>query len=119
MSDINKYISDQSTWSEERENQLDLEEWNESIAAAKAKELGLELDEGHWEVVRFLRKHYLENGPVRAPALSDALEEQFADRGGRKYLYTLFPDGPVLQACQVAGLPVPGGTINPGFGSAR
>ena len=68
MPDINKFIGDQSTWSEERENQLDLEEWNESIATGKAAELGLELGEGHWEVVRFLRAHYLEHGPARARA---------------------------------------------------
>ena len=39
--------------------------------------------------------------------LGDMLESEFADRGGRKYLRSLFPGGPVAQGMRIAGLAVP------------
>jgi tRNA 2-thiouridine synthesizing protein E len=47
----------------------------------------------------------------------DALDERFHARGGMKYLYQLFPAGPVAQGCRVAGLPVPFLAVDRGFGS--
>jgi tRNA 2-thiouridine synthesizing protein E len=34
-----------------------------------------------------------------------------------RHLYMLFPGGPVAQGCRVAGLPVPAGAVDRGFGS--
>jgi tRNA 2-thiouridine synthesizing protein E len=51
--------------------------------------------------------------------LHDALDERFHTRGGMKFLYRLFPGGPVAQGCRLAGLPVPAGAVNPSFGSVQ
>jgi tRNA 2-thiouridine synthesizing protein E len=51
--------------------------------------------------------------------LTRDLERDFADAGGRRYLYQLFPRGPIAQACRLAGLPLPHGTISPSFGSVH
>lgn len=64
----------------------------------------------------FYAHHELPNANVRE--LHDALDEEFHAEGGIRYLYTLFPKGPLAQGCLIAGLPVPAGAQDQGFGSA-
>jgi tRNA 2-thiouridine synthesizing protein E len=47
------------------------------------------------------------------------LDMRFAHEGGRRWLRKLFPEGPVFQGMQIAGLPVPPHTEDAGFGTAR
>jgi len=54
---------------------------------------------------------------INARELHDALEERFHSRGGMKFLYDLFPGGPVTQGCRLAGLEPPAGSHEEGFGS--
>ena len=49
--------------------------------------------------------------------LRDALDERLHDKGGIKYLYGLFPAGPIAQGCRLAGLEMPAGAVDKGFGS--
>jgi hypothetical protein len=49
--------------------------------------------------------------------LHDALDECFYLKGGLKYLYTLFPGGPIAQSCRLAGLKAPFMATDRGFGS--
>jgi tRNA 2-thiouridine synthesizing protein E len=92
--------------------------WTEDAARSLALEEGIELTEAHWSVIRFLRQYYEKQGMVNhARTLTEALEEKFQIQGGLKYLYTLFPAGPVYQGAKIAGVPVPGDTVNPSFGS--
>ncbi len=49
--------------------------------------------------------------------LTDALDEAFHMNGGIKYLYKLFPGGPLVQGCRMAGLQAPAGAEDKGFGS--
>jgi tRNA 2-thiouridine synthesizing protein E len=60
------------------------------------------------------------DGPARsARELARELDREYADEGGRRYLYELFPRGPVVQACHIAGLPMPPGTRDLSFGSVH
>ena len=94
--------------------------WSPDQARGLAHTQGLTLTDTHWQVVRALQAAYAGNEePVlHARALHDALDERFHTQGGIKYLYTLFPKGPLAQGFLLAGLPGPGGMQDQGFGSA-
>ncbi len=94
-------------------------DWTRDTALTTAGEEGLELSDDHWEAIRALQNYYSkhEHGNINARELHDALDEKFHSKGGLKYLYELFPGGPVAQGCRVAGLEPPAGATDRGFGS--
>lgn len=96
--------------------------WTRDDALDTARQEGLELGEDHWEALRALHEYFARHGEeggttVNVRELHDALDEKFHMKGGIKYLYGLFPGGPVAQGCKVAGLEVPPGAIDKGFGT--
>lgn len=93
--------------------------WTRAGALDVARAEGIKLDDDHWEVVRALHEYYArhEIPNIRARELHDALEEKFHARGGIRYLYQLFPGGPVAQGCRIAGLQAPAIAVDKGFGS--
>lgn len=93
--------------------------WSPEEAETEAKELGLELSPEHWEMLYALQAFYAshEDKIIRFRELHDALDEKFHLKGGIRYLYTLFPGGPVAQGCKIAGLKAPAGAVDLGFGS--
>lgn len=95
-------------------------DWSREQAEEVAQTEGLELTEAHWEVVRALQELCTQNAEpaLNARDLHDALDEHFHAEGGIKYLYQLFPEGPLAQGCLLAGVEPPGGTRDQGMGSA-
>ncbi len=120
-SDIGKIIVGSESADPEVVDRLsELTDWNDDVARDVAKQDGLEMTADHWEVVRYLRAYYLQHGKIdTARKWTEVLDRKFAARGGRKYLYTLFPKGPVAQGSRIAGLPVPGDAENISFGSVH
>lgn len=97
---------------------LELGDWSEQIAQDLAAEEGITLSKEHWDVINFLRDHYLRCGPCPSGrAVLALLEDTFAQQDGKKHLYHLFPRGPVVQACKIAGLPLPPYSTDVSFGS--
>ncbi len=94
-------------------------EWSRKLASERAAADDLELTEDHWEVIRVLQACYAdeEEPPVRR--IADALEARFSDKGGRKYLFQLFPGGPIAQGCHLSDLVPPPGSVDKSFGSVR
>jgi tRNA 2-thiouridine synthesizing protein E len=121
MADINKIITNTDADSPKlADREVDLQGWDEAQGRRNAEQQGIEMSDPHWEVVNFLREHYLKHGPAKnGRELSDILDEQFADQGGRKHLRRLFPEGPVTQGMRIAGLPLPPHTEDEGFGVNR
>ncbi|HEX8978509.1 MAG TPA: TusE/DsrC/DsvC family sulfur relay protein [Parasulfuritortus sp.] len=121
MMDINKLIRAENVAPcEADEFTADLEPWTEDQAKHMAHEEDLELSDEHMEVICWLRDHFAECGPAEnGRMLSRAMEDNFAEQGGLKYLYHLFPRGPVYQGCRLAGLPLPPYSIDPSFGSTH
>lgn len=92
---------------------MDWQVWNEGVAAAMAKEDGLDLSEEHWNVIRFLRDYFdkYQIAPM-IKILTKELAKTFGkEKGNTKYLYELYPAGPAKQACRYAGLPKPTGCV--------
>lgn len=84
------------------------EAWNEDVARflAKDQEGVSELNADHWKVIKFVREFYEEHG--LAPMIRVLCK---ATRVKLKSIYELFPSGPALGACKVAGLPRPDGCV--------
>ena len=86
---------------------LNLEDWSEDFARARADLENLELTDAHWEVIHFLRAHFEEH---RVQAQVRAMIWHFArvwgqDRGNNHYLHAMFPvGGPQKQGNRLAGL---------------
>jgi tRNA 2-thiouridine synthesizing protein E len=68
-------------------------------------------------VIHALRDEYRARGiPASAARLTRLMEARFGQEGGKRYLYGLFPGGPVSQACRIGGLPLPPHTRDDSFG---
>jgi tRNA 2-thiouridine synthesizing protein E len=93
--------------------------WTRELGLEAARGEQLKPGEEHWETVRALQEYYARRAAeaINLRELHDALEERFHRQGGLKYLYQLFPGGPVAQGCRLAGLKAPAGAADKGFGS--
>ena len=82
------------------------DEWNEEIGAALAAAIGVDMTQEHWNVVKFLREDYQDQGET-------ATIRRVSTVGGfpTKSLFTLFPKKPAKKMAYVAGLPKPKGCI--------
>jgi len=94
-------------------------DWSTDKAMGAAREAGLDLSEDHWEAIKAFQEYFAKVESPRVRELHDALNERFYSRGGRRYLYQLFPGGPIAQGCQLAGLPALSGSADKSFGSVQ
>jgi tRNA 2-thiouridine synthesizing protein E len=82
-------------------------DWTEEMVPALAASEGIaEVTPQHWQVIRFMRREYLENGTgptVRVLGKTSGVSI--------KDLYQLFPKGPAKVAARIAGIPKPRGCI--------
>ncbi len=102
-----------------RRTELAEQRWDRSKSVALAKNEGIDLNDEHWAVIVFLREYYLNHGlPIHARTTASALNEEFSDQGGNKYLHLLFTDGPVVQGSRLANLPTPAYASDVSFGSS-
>jgi len=76
--------------------------------AERAREIGVHLTDKHWEAIDFMVKFYdyHEDEELKVGDYNNALKGKFSSQGGLKYLYSLFPDGPVNTVTQLTGIPV-------------
>lgn len=91
--------------------------WTLAFATNKASELGIVMGPEHWDIIICLQEFFAKNESINRRDLSDALEEYWHHQGGLKALYRLFPNGPIAQGCEIAGLPIPSGSVDKSFGS--
>lgn len=120
MLDINKLVEQEHAGPTVRGHLIELEPWTEEQAIEMARQDGLELTDDHLAIIRYLRDCYADHGgTISARMLVHSLEEEFAGLGGHKFLFNLFPLGPIAQASRYAGLPTPPGTRDPSFGTTH
>ncbi|MFI0431826.1 MAG: hypothetical protein RLZ55_934 [Actinomycetota bacterium] len=84
----------------------EFDEWNEAIGAELAGNIGVEMTDRHWEVIRFLREDYQEKGET-------ATTRRVQTVGGfpTKEQFQLFPKKPAKKMAYIAGLPKPHGCV--------
>ncbi|MBL4773641.1 MAG: TusE/DsrC/DsvC family sulfur relay protein [Alcanivoracaceae bacterium] len=84
-------------------------DWNTTIGEEMAKHDNLILTDEHWQIINLVRDIYLQTEttpPMRLliKVIKNKLPYECANS---RYLYRLFPDGPVRFASKYAGLPKP------------
>ena len=81
-------------------------EWDEDLGKVLAAQIGIDLTEQHWKVIRFLREDFKTHGETATARRVQTLggvpvKEQFA----------LFPKKPSKKMAYIAGLPKPHGCV--------
>lgn len=94
-------------------------DWNREIAEQAAEQDGIRLTDDHWKAIKALQAYFSNNEQPNVRVLHDALDEAFHPQGGIKYLYGIFPGGPVAQGCRFAGLKAPSSAVDNSFGSVQ
>ena len=82
------------------------DEWNEDIATELAKNIGIEMTDDHWAVIKWLRADYKEKGET-------ATTRRVQTVGGfpTKQQFVLFPKKPAKKMAYIAGVPKPHGCV--------
>ena len=86
---------------------VNLNDWNEDIAAELAEEEGISLTDDSFKLINFLRTEYINNNSNQPNGrnMVKGLKSDWEGKLTTKELYTLFPKGPAKQAGKISGLP--------------
>ena len=85
-------------------------DFSDEVVKVIAEAEGVELKDGHWKVVQYLRDQYQQHG--QTPNLRNMLKDlaELMPEHDKQSLYDLFPaGGPAKQGARIAGLPKPFG----------
>ncbi len=84
-----------------------------------ASEMGIELNAARMEAINFVLDFYEHCEDCRnTRQLMKIMDQEFADKGGKKYLYRLFPAGPLSSIHKLADLSNLGHQVDKGFGTS-
>ncbi|WP_173062331.1 TusE/DsrC/DsvC family sulfur relay protein [Sulfurimicrobium lacus] len=83
------------------------QDWSEELAEEFARQEKIDLNEDHWDVIRFMRAYYEEHQV--APDARFVIKHLAGRLGAdsRNKLFELFPYGYVKQSCRIAGMKRP------------
>ncbi len=84
----------------------DPSQWDEDLALVLAQNIGVEMTDAHWKVIRFLREDFAKQGET-------ATTRRVQSVGGvpTKEQFALFPKKPAKKMAYIAGLPKPRGCV--------
>jgi TusE/DsrC/DsvC family sulfur relay protein len=82
------------------------DEWDENLANVLAEQIGIELTDAHWKVIRFLREDFKTQGET-----ATTRRVQMVGGIGVKEQFALFPKKPGKKMSYIAGLPKPHGCV--------
>jgi TusE/DsrC/DsvC family sulfur relay protein len=84
----------------------DPSQWDEDLALVLAQNIGIEMTDAHWKVIRFLREDFAKQGET-------ATTRRVQTVGGvpTKEQFALFPKKPAKKMAYIAGLPKPRGCV--------
>lgn len=76
-------------------------QWNKEIAAAIAKEEGIELTEKHYQMIEYLRNRYNSGEQLSIRGINKSGIVDVKD------FYQMFPGAPLKKSTKIAGIPKP------------
>jgi TusE/DsrC/DsvC family sulfur relay protein len=82
------------------------DEWDADLGTVLANQIGINLTERHWKVIRFLREDYMTQGET-----ATARRVQTVGGVPVKEQFVLFPKKPAKKMAYIAGLPKPHGCV--------
>ena len=82
------------------------DEWDEDLARILATQIGIDLTDQHWKVIRFLREDFAAQGET-----ATARRVQTVGGVPVKEQFALFPKKPAKKMAYIAGLPKPHGCV--------
>lgn len=89
---------------------IDPEDWDEHVSETLAREESIDLNDQHWQILRFMRGYWEEHkiAPDVRHVTSHLVEAEGIDKKAAKQrLFNLFPYGYVKQACKISGMQRP------------
>ena len=84
-------------------------QWSYELGIHMAELDGISLTEEHWEIINYLREYY-EDYNIAPPMrmIIRVFKKTFGEENANsRYLYQLFPEGPMKQGSKYGGLPKP------------
>ncbi len=102
-------------------NLVRITDMNPQDVEQRARAIGIQLTDEHWEVIKFIKNFYdyHEDETLEVRDYNNAFKGKYADKGGLQYLYQLFPDGPINTLTRLAGIPQVNSSQNPSMGSVQ
>ncbi len=90
-----------------------------NVIEQRAQEKQIELTPERLEAIEFVQDFYEHCDDCKnARQLMNIMDQEFAEKGGKKYLYRLFPDGPLSTIHDLIDLPNLANQVDPGFGTS-
>jgi TusE/DsrC/DsvC family sulfur relay protein len=91
---------------------LNLQDWSEEVAVYLSERDNLKLTDGHWQIIRFMRRYFQEYGIApNLRTLQKLLKQEFGEEK-KTEIVDLFPYGDAAkQAARYAGVPKPTGCV--------
>ncbi|HKJ17464.1 MAG TPA: TusE/DsrC/DsvC family sulfur relay protein [Xanthomonadales bacterium] len=88
---------------------VDQETWDIRVAEHMAQKDGIILTDDHLQVLKIFQGYFdaYEIEPPMRALVKLVAGKMGSEKGNSRFLYRLFPQGPVLQASRYAGLPRP------------
>jgi len=84
-------------------------QWSYELGVYMAQLDDIELTEEHWEIINYLREYYeVYNVAPPMRMIIRVFKKTFGEgNANSRYLYQLFPEGPMKQGSKYGGLPKP------------
>ena len=84
---------------------VDINDWNEDIAAAIFVEEEIVATEEHWDIVRYVREEIVNGDEPNERSIMKAMGKKWGRKVKSKEMYEMFPGMPSKQGLKIGGCP--------------
>ncbi len=84
---------------------VDINDWNEDIAAAIFVEEEIDATEEHWDIVRYVREEIVNGDEPNERGIMKAMSKKWGRKVKSKEMYEMFPGMPSKQGLKIGGCP--------------